>query len=739
MSIFQSTFPKEIQNQLKARGTAFKTKSINALNFINSRQAWARMTSGVDVRGSSTLAQNHILYGGVKYGLGESSNNSYSNHTLGIDGLVSNQRGIRPMPGIQSVTVNTQSAYGSYRKATVKWVCHDIKQLEALEPLFMRPGYTVLLEYGWTPYIRYNGANELMLETRTKGFDMFNPPPGTLVETMYSLYNDNLKEDGNYDAFLGIVSNFEWNAREDGGYDCTTMLTSVGEAIESLKTNFTPLFSDYSNNGILYGYFEKLSNDETYLERLKKYKTVILDNFKNSGTLTNICSELIAYGFAKTQDNNVAEGKNWIEEDIYGDITGEKGHKMCFYRLTYNSGVQVNTDSQKNVIEEDEHVYIDLETFIKILQRNLIPNVTPNDPNNKLFGLSLKGRKNVPEEIDANGNPKDLECLYHFLQISVNPNVCLIRNDNFSKIQKIRLEVKDSGDLLNLDNNTGQSAIGNKLNRDKLNLAKNTINEYCNYSRQDGDINTSKLSSIINRYYEQFGAVDRTTLVQANEYLENAWWNYKQMHYRVYKIIPTNDSRDARQEKRPYVSYSFIGPTNTSLDVSGSDAIIKNAVAYSAQNIMEATNFFREALAKIRNKVRNLTFNDLMLRDLDDELSDIIKKRTKQTYTNGELRRINREVRVDENLRKVSEDTMTSREKASDTEEELADIDKRIEFLTKLDKKYYDNAINVKNAKIGSIYINLKYALSLSISSTLHEFQNYLDFQLLFEHLTLNF
>ena len=55
--------------------------------------------------------------------------------------------GIVPMPGITDATIKTKSAYGSLREAKVKFVCHNQRQLEILEMLYMRPGYNLLLEF----------------------------------------------------------------------------------------------------------------------------------------------------------------------------------------------------------------------------------------------------------------------------------------------------------------------------------------------------------------------------------------------------------------------------------------------------------------------------------------------------------------------------------------------------------------------------------------------------------------
>lgn len=65
--------------------------------------------------------------------------------------------GAVPKPGIVDANIRTKSAYGSLRQAKVNFVCHNLRQLEILELLYMRPGYPVLMEWGWSPFINNEG------------------------------------------------------------------------------------------------------------------------------------------------------------------------------------------------------------------------------------------------------------------------------------------------------------------------------------------------------------------------------------------------------------------------------------------------------------------------------------------------------------------------------------------------------------------------------------------------------
>ena len=117
MSIFRSTFSKEIQGQLKARQKALSSRNPQAIQQINDRNAWVRMTSGVDVATKPNLASQYILQGGVlldkklRSGIGVSTG-AYNTQTPQGSPHI---RGIRPMPGITSVDIKSASAYGSLR------------------------------------------------------------------------------------------------------------------------------------------------------------------------------------------------------------------------------------------------------------------------------------------------------------------------------------------------------------------------------------------------------------------------------------------------------------------------------------------------------------------------------------------------------------------------------------------------------------------------------------------------
>jgi len=256
MSIFKDTFPKEVKEQIKRRQTLLTERKPKHLSYLNSRKAWVRLTSGVNVieeggegtiNDTNTYASKYVLQGGtlddgsLRQGIGASGSNAYSTKTPTGK---THKLGIRPMPGITNVDIKSKSAYGSLREATINFICWDIAQLEDLELLYMRPGFTALLEWGWTPYVK----NDDSYITTTSTYNAFltgkTPTGDNALQEIYKTLHvtKSLQEaNGNYDALIGYIKNFQWSFRPDGGYDCSTTLISFGEVLESLKINYSVL------------------------------------------------------------------------------------------------------------------------------------------------------------------------------------------------------------------------------------------------------------------------------------------------------------------------------------------------------------------------------------------------------------------------------------------------------------------------------------------------------------------
>jgi len=436
MSIFRETFPAFVQNELQRRQDGMLNRNPSFLHQLNSRSAWVRMTSGVDFEGSSDLAKNYVLQGGVlnhstketkegtvdvftqKNGLGNASN-TYSNKSQG--GAV-NRTGIRPMPGITNVAIQSKGAYGSLQEATVTFNCWDIKQLEELELLYMRPGYTVLLEFGWD-FARVNGA--------LPSYDILNQSDITLNDAFAQIYELIDQSGGTYDALLGYVKNYNWSARDDGGYDCTTSIISLGEVLESLKCNWVPsetIAFDNSSKGILQ----------------------IPNNSSSSGSIIESYEKGIIPGLIHELWNSISERPNKTTSVITDSRTGNYYYlyKQDIYEDKNTRGGLVKNLGQGSKTE----VYITLGSFCDLLSTYVFPKGAKNQPLSELvtyetdyksksyIKYNKKNSTNSAESLfskipTSNAFATSLKCIASPLALSTNLGICYVRNDNWNNLK----------------------------------------------------------------------------------------------------------------------------------------------------------------------------------------------------------------------------------------------------------------------------------------------------------------
>ena len=406
MSIFKNTFKPKIAESLNVRQNANEKRTPQAIQYLNSRNAWIRMTSSVNVNDDKgALASKYILQGGTLYqnnlrsGVGD--NGAYSLYTPNGKPNT-NDRGIRPMPGINSIDVKSKSAYGSLREVVVNFQVWDIKQLEDLELLYMRPGYTVLIEWGWLPYLE----SESSIKYNISPYEyMFTE--GTTKEIIWKdTFQKSLDNGGNYDAMFGYVKNYSWSARPDGGYDCSTTIISIGEILESLKVNYAPqnIKLIEGGSGLI---FTNIS-----AQTLKRYKK-------------NILAGLFSEIYEKVNVNN--EGS---EEGTVFDLEGSN-YFLLNKELKNSSESEGDDDSLVNENSKSKQIYIRLGSLIDILNKKILLQDTKSK--NPVIKFSLKDREY--DLTDSTKNPThELLCLAHPLQLSVDPTVCYIKNPTWGNI-----------------------------------------------------------------------------------------------------------------------------------------------------------------------------------------------------------------------------------------------------------------------------------------------------------------
>ena len=429
MSIFRNTFQDDIKTQLGKRQEAMLTsnRTPEVIQYLNSRNSWIRMTSSVNVGGSATsvgssdIAKNNVLLGGtlshtsttagdkftLKSGVG-GVNNAYAYKTA--LGTQNHRLGLRPMPGITNMDIKSKSAYGSLREAVVNFQCWDIRQLEELELLYMRPGYTVLVEWGWVPYLDNGGK---LVTTPPDFYDILNKGTTNRSTIFKDLYNKTKLSGGNYDAMFGYVKNYQWSARPDGGYDCQTTIISTGEIIESLKVNYvlpdlTNLNSSTTNTGFLDSEFTALGTTKSNVLKEHYEKNILAGvwaeayyRLKESTTVTT--TPPLGGGPPTTTPASVTLSPTSIFKDKYAII------KAPYLKTTSWSPLAGTTQFQ---------YYITLEAVFDVLNKYVIPK---DENGNLLMELSTQTE-------GYTGTAEDLLCVAHPVQVSVDPTVCIIKS-----------------------------------------------------------------------------------------------------------------------------------------------------------------------------------------------------------------------------------------------------------------------------------------------------------------------
>jgi len=240
-----------IREQFKRRGDIYGKRigrTAEDFRFLASRTGWVRVTSAVNVRSNpneqapnSELSKSLILQGGAVRLQGDKikgysgirfDKNDSSDRTAVYN--PTDSFGVRPMPGITSFDLKYKNAFGTIREANVDFEVWSTEDLDKVEKLFFRPGYSVIIEWGHSTYV--NNSGEVVNARLTPGYNKFFD---TISRTAaQQIVNAEKKaSDGNYEGMIGFVKNFRWSLRQDGGYSCSISVISEGELLESLKAD----------------------------------------------------------------------------------------------------------------------------------------------------------------------------------------------------------------------------------------------------------------------------------------------------------------------------------------------------------------------------------------------------------------------------------------------------------------------------------------------------------------------
>lgn len=462
-SIIGGPFDPAVNKQLEVRKEILKNRDFRSdydLQYLTQTNAWIRAISSIndtefdsDIRNQP--ATRYILQAGTgKAKYVKTSPEDSPETTLRYDGIgirggfeavdgfqsissytTTELTGFTPMPGITNFTIRSKNTFGTLREATLEFTAHSIEDFNNLEKLFMRPGYTVLVEWGHTHFI----DNEKQLQTRASLYNVKDFLSGQSTDTIEQNIIDLKKTNsGNYDAFYGFIKNFSWTYN-GSSYICSIDIISKGELIESITMDIPAT-----------GPGAPTSTDD---DESKKYngRQISTDVHKFLFSIINAQNKK----YEKISDGGVEEGitNKAIEDYVYiwntdlytqvkSDIVGT-GVKLRDSNNPIASQViryQISTDSASTELQWSRA--ITLRMLLSILNNTFL----------------LKSENGVPLFKFFIGNEKTQTPFYTFDEhIGLDPGICIIGRNSQSTQQlmwsvskQAELSVEEQKDILNI-------------------------------------------------------------------------------------------------------------------------------------------------------------------------------------------------------------------------------------------------------------------------------------------------
>lgn len=489
-NIFTEELAEGVITSLKQRVQANLMNDPEKVNefilYKNGKMPWVKLQSSVnhygDVADGSSIAQRWVLRS--LFTNKQASFVEYQERNQLEAYNYTGDFGYRPLPGIESCTVTTLQPLGSLRQAVINYKCWTKGQLENLERLYMRPGFSCLLEWGWSYYLDDNND----LKTLTDGVDYFDTSQSEqqIIDKM-----TRLKKETNYhyDGMIGFVKNFSWKLRPDGGYDCSTTLISKGELITSMTVNVSSYALDTKSSpmskfsfksgasGKNFGMFtfKTLTNTKGYEGKddddivvsasgsvaeedgnpsKETYATMLNYQYAKS-ILSGIFYELAAF-------SDIDDKRTGIDYQKFSasnsDFPSSNPIPVVSMKLKNDYSVEISRKEGSvgdfSFGSADEKKFIYLKDFLRLVN------------NYAIFHYKGKNKKDSVPMFRI--NVSNIKCKYHPLVISSNYDVCFVKPSTlvFDKIKNLSSgtyvdpEVEEKiikfSNYLNKDFGTGQ-------------------------------------------------------------------------------------------------------------------------------------------------------------------------------------------------------------------------------------------------------------------------------------------
>ena len=337
-------------------------------------------------------------------------------------GLGSPSKGLVPPPGLLSLDIENLNR-GSLKEANIEIKCFNQIQFQIIELVYLRLGYHMIIEWGWDKYVSddendpYQQVGNSIIENTW--FQKYNGGgDGTnFFDLVDEIRRAREAYEGNYDGFVGKVVNFDWTMDKDGSFNIKLKLISVGDVIESLKTN---LAISSQTLKVIKQQTAFVSNDERFaVTEEGDYKSIVVSKAAEStihyDLFTDLINKNIKWANPVPMESFNREYLNIFEQGLAQYQIGKNTYNGTFYsqdddEALYDEEIAASLDEEgfKQSLDDHYGYYVTMGQFLHKLKTLIIPD---------LSGQGIVGIDN-----DENSNL----CAVFPNLISLDPRICYI-------------------------------------------------------------------------------------------------------------------------------------------------------------------------------------------------------------------------------------------------------------------------------------------------------------------------
>jgi len=313
-NICGSAFQPYVHDQIEKRKSLVynELRSSDQLQWLTNKNLWLRVSSGTNVQYGNksydglegdALSKKYILQGGVlshptdkeynlRYGVGDDG--AYGLKNKSSDPSRPGNFGQIPMPGITNISIKTGGKLGTLKETTIDFVCYGMEQLNIMEALYMKLGFSLLVEWGHTFFIDNKTGK---IESNVQPLPFYGIH--TKEDLMEKITSNRILHSGNYDATWGTIKNFTYTLSENGMFKCQVQLVGAGDVLESLKINVS---GNFKNVDVVPGYVDSTTTTDASSTPPKSPYPIIAD--ANESLLNNALYGIYTHTPALSQEES---------------------------------------------------------------------------------------------------------------------------------------------------------------------------------------------------------------------------------------------------------------------------------------------------------------------------------------------------------------------------------------------------------------------------------------------------